>query len=232
MAELKDFIDSFFSSNPAVYLYPSLFVFGIVLFVMIRKNRREQRRIMKSLLLKPDKTYVQCRIMVTTIFNQRFPMIHDLAIKSIVPEKCNKTIKKWHTIMMHVMIQNLWNDLLTKGGEKEFSKELIHKAAHFEIKRRCIIHPYDLVGSRVSQTIEACYNSIRLDKEERRKIESVSSFKENWYRFCIFQRQVLDKIALFHENEPCFLLKIYGVEIGLTIIMPWSVYHCPFSTLD
>ena len=195
--------------HPMDYIYiPIFFVFALILLVVARKTLKICHKEKYKQLSKPTREYVGCRILAALILNKRLPGIIKQARGVIDPSKKIGNSRTWHKLAMLGLLDKLYDDLLETANYRKFPSKSLHRAVHFEIKKRTMNNPYYLIGSRICKMIAAGYNEIRIIKEESRQ-------KSRIYIWCCqikyFSRYILQKIKKFQQKQP--LIKIYFTSI-------------------
>ena len=79
------------------------------------------------------------------------------------------------------------------------NKEMVHRVMRFEIKRRCMLHPHDILGAQLCKKIESVCQDVVDGKEKRPKVSS----DHQWCnKICICMVSTKDKIISFVEKMP------------------------------
>ena len=106
------------------------------------------------------------------------------------------------------------DDVYNILAEKVPNKKLMHKAIKFEIKRRCLKNPFDIIGCKISQKIEtALENSLNMRENKQMPL----SFKMHYLYACIcFPLEHIKKhvSTLDKYYHPCYI----AIQIVLYVI--------------
>jgi hypothetical protein len=110
--------------------------------------------------------------------------------------------------------------------EKLPNKNLIHKAIRFEIKRRCLQNPFDIIGCKISKKIEtALENAINM----RERSQMPLSFKMHYlYAFiCLPLQHIKKKVSRLDRDYHSYYIAMQICLIVITIFcMGFAVTYC------
>ena len=234
-----------------LYLNIILLIFALFLCIVIGFCRKRIRNIIKQQKCKPNAKYVASRLKAHREFNESFDetlriarTINHQYLRSRAKESsltmleglCNiageevSSINETYEDILASKMEKLYKALMLKSENSKFMK----KAIHFEIKQRCMAHPYDLRGSQNSKLIETAFenecNKYGVKKlietafeDECNKdgIKSVFSLCYNYLKRYAKQKyeKITKKLAAYMKNEciKTVFLPVIGVCAVSTI---------------
>ena len=156
-------------------------VMSLMCALLAGYGHKKRYDVIQGLKRRPSRKYIKQRLLAMKIFNEMFPDIQQLAKKT--SDGGGKDIKKdckdktaadvleltnlgfrstIASILGEDVDQNRVDDLLREKINHLYeslmiadeNKSMMHKAIRFEIKKRCMKNPYDILGSQLSKKIE------------------------------------------------------------------------------
>ena len=211
-------------------------------------------KILKDSKRRPNKKYLRKRLVVMKLFDRLFPDILKLAKKLQTPIGCDvrelelsemqptdiqnvptsRGKPEIDSISSHNMSQQLEDslrikinglyDLLVTGDEDQL---MIHKAIRFEIKTRCIKSPYDILGSRLSKTIENALQDI-IDTKKNKQDSCCSRCFVWMANSCLVQnlQKAVNCTMLIIQHETIWRsIQIFIAVLGISSLILVLVYY-------
>ena len=189
-------------------------IFSIALLVRVKRAQHKNAQWHNSINTRLDIQYIRCKVLVITTFKTYFPPIHRLAKNIISTYQPVQGSQEWYGLILMGRLESLYDELCKKSKDKNLPLSMIHKATHFEIKKNCMSHPFDILGGRISKTIESGYNDIRNIKENH--ITPIR-FRRWFVEINHFLSQHLWNVHEFDKNSPSDLIRL--IVFGLAMVL-------------
>ena len=177
---------------------------------------------------RPDPRYIMGRIIVSKIFNQKFEEIKNCAKRLTMTN--HRTTMELSDLKdsLREYINDLSREVRSLADEKNIPPEMIHKAVHFEIKKNCMLHPLDIIGSRVSKKIEKVYEEVSACEKSSYILKKWSSWNHRMSSFVSRTQNKVSKTKDEHQSKISF--KLHDLKILLAFSIPviiiMTVYKC------
>ena len=177
---------------------------------------------------RPDSRYIMGRIIVNKIFSRKFETIKNCARRLTMPN--HRTTMEINDLKdsLNQYINDLSKEIRSLASEKNIPTEMIHKAVHFEIKKNCMLHPLDIIGSLVSKKIEKVYKEVNACENRSYIFKKWSSWNHRMSSFVSRTQNKVSKTKDEHQSKISF--KLYDLKtllaFSIPVIIIMVVYKC------